>query len=68
MYVELGENEIRINGMGADMVKSRKKTIALQLAIGAVGAALLLMGLRQGEYAVTMNKAVRICLECIGIG
>jgi len=40
----------------------------IRLAIGAAGAALLLVGIRQGEYAVTLNKAVHLCLECIGIG
>lgn len=50
------------------MEKSRKKITGLRVAIGAVGAALLAGGLWQGEYAVTLNKAIRICLECIGIG
>ncbi|MDO4522903.1 MAG: CD1871A family CXXC motif-containing protein [Eubacteriales bacterium] len=36
--------------------------------LGGLGVFLLAAGIRQGEYAVTMNKAVRICLECIGIG
>lgn len=43
------------------------KTV-LRLALGITGAALLLCGLLQEEYAVTLNKAVHICLECIGIG
>ncbi len=49
------------------MVNSKKRT-GLRFAVGAVGAALLFGGLWQGEYAVTLNKAVHICLECIGIG
>ncbi len=48
--------------------KLQKKRIGFQIVIGAMGAALLIGGLWQGEYAVTLNKAVRICLECIGIG
>lgn len=40
----------------------------LRIVVGVMGAALLFGGLRQGEYAVTLNKAVHICLECIGIG
>ena len=35
--------------------------------IGA-GAALLLLGILQGGYRDTLAKAVRICLECVGIG
>ena len=53
----------RIGGKrgAANMGKTR-------LVLAFTGAALLLAGLWRGEYAVTMNKAVRICLECIGIG
>lgn len=47
--------------------KHRKRT-GFQIVIGVLGAALLVGGLVQGEYAVTLNKAVRVCLECIGIG
>ncbi len=50
------------------MGRPGKKRIVFQIAAGAVGAALLIGGLWQGEYAVTLNKAVHICLECIGIG
>lgn len=50
------------------MKREQKKIIVLRLIIGTVGAALLAGGLWQSEYAVTLNKAIRICLECIGIG
>ncbi len=32
------------------------------------GAALTAFGLLQGQYASVLAKAVRICMECIGIG
>jgi len=35
------------------------------LALGVIAA---LFGLYRGEAALVMQKAVRVCLECIGIG
>ena len=34
----------------------------------AVAAGLLALGLAEGEALVVLQKAVKICLECIGIG
>lgn len=48
--------------------KDQRKMTGLRIITGVLGAALLVGGILQGEYAVTLNKAVRICLECIGIG
>lgn len=44
-----------------------KKTM-IQISLGLTGICMLAAGIWQGEYAVTLNKAIRICLECIGIG
>jgi hypothetical protein len=32
------------------------------------GFAFVLIGIYRGEVAVVLQKAVRICLECIGLG
>mgnify|MGYP000255635957 CR=1 FL=1 len=45
-----------------------KKKRAAQLLLGACGLAFLALGVAQGGYQTTMAKAIRICLECIGIG
>jgi len=34
----------------------------------AVSIALVLVGLKLGEYATVLEKAVTVCLDCIGIG
>lgn len=50
------------------MNKPSKARPPVQLALGAIGAVLVVLGLMRGEFAVTWNKAALICLECIGIG
>ncbi len=44
----------------------RKNAIAIALAALAVG--MMLFGAYRGEVSVVLNKATRVCLECVGIG
>ena len=48
-----------------------KKTFDARI-IGTIGAVLglgmMVCGLCRGEAGIVLQKAVRICLECIGIG
>ncbi len=41
-----------------------------KLAFGLLGASLLLiiLGLLSGEYGSVLEKAITVCLDCIGIG
>ena len=45
---------------------SKQKII--RTAVSGVGILLLLGGIFQGGYSDTLQKAVKICMECIGIG
>ena len=51
-----------------DVYNVLMKKKVLQLAIAAAGVAFLTLGLIQGDYSDTLQKAIRICMECIGIG
>ncbi len=38
------------------------------IALAAVGILMMAVGIYRGEMAVVLEKAVNICMECIGIG
>ncbi|MDL2235194.1 hypothetical protein LJC07_03435 [Christensenellaceae bacterium OttesenSCG-928-L17] len=46
----------------------RNKKLLPRILIGVLGCALLLAGLSNDGYRDTLQKASRICMECIGIG
>lgn len=47
--------------------EGKKKTV-LQALLLAAGAAMIVFGIYRGEAETVLGKAVRICLECVGIG
>ena len=44
-----------------------KKTAA-QVLLLVVGIAMLCFGVWRGEAATVLSKAIKLCLECVGIG
>ena len=52
---------------GAAAVK-RGVRICIFVALAIAGAAFVAYGIASGQAAAVLNKAIRICMECIGIG
>ena len=46
----------------------QSKKAMIQVILLAVGAAMLCYGAWRGEVQVVLSKAVRLCLECVGLG
>ena len=48
------------------MIRSKKAVFQVVLLI--CGAVMLCYGVRRGEADTVLSKAIRLCLECVGIG
>lgn len=45
-----------------------RQLLLLRLAVFGTALAFIAIGIMRGEHLEVLGKAVRICLECIGIG
>ena len=58
-------NKLTLNIERSILMKSEKATQILLLAAGLV---FFLVGIFRGEAAVVLSKAIKLCMECVGIG
>ena len=47
---------------------SNVKKATAQVAVLVAGSAMLCLGVWRGEVATVLSKAIKLCLECVGIG
>ncbi len=50
------------------MKSNERKRYCVGAGVLIAGLVLMAVGIRQGEMIVVMQKAIQICMECIGIG
>ncbi len=50
--------------------REMKKEVPLRVTVALIPLAMALcaLGVYRGEVAIVLNKAINICLECIGLG
>ena len=47
---------------------SHRKKAGAQVLLLLAGVAMLCFGAYRGEAATVLSKAIKLCLECVGIG
>ena len=50
------------------MYRNILKSRALSILLVMIGIAMMYIGAQRGEVLVVLNKAIKVCMECIGIG
>lgn len=56
------------NRKGDFLRKQLSKKAGVQILFLLLGIAFLVCGVMRGEADTVLNKAIKLCLECVGIG
>ena len=56
------------NSKGDFLRKQLSKKAGVQILFLLLGLAFLVCGVMRGEADTVLNKAIKLCLECVGIG
>ena len=56
------------NRKGDSLRKQLSKKAGVQILFLLLGLAFLVCGVMRGEADTVLNKAIKLCLECVGIG
>ena len=52
----------------SEKTKMQLKQSLIRLILLAAGVIMVLFGVLRGEAGIVLAKAIRLCLECVGIG
>ena len=59
---------VRVSGIGRVGLRYQNRKMIIRWLLAAAAIVLIILGVAGDEPAAVLDKAIHICLECIGIG